>query len=995
MIFSILQNTRNQNFFSPTNLRVCKLDILRNNFSSSINISMKKRHVEKQLKFLQSQITKNSQLLLVFSNPSNLKKLKISEKRRLERCQSLKLLIEDLQFNVEVLNEQLTKEEKLNIFKEEKSVFLDELTLSNLSSTTQKDFILNKNLKQIEITPTSENLKAKALLLVKESREYSYLFQDVEPFSVLTELQTKVLAQLTYELKSTIQIEEFKTENGLPFFYLFKRVLHFIKRNNTLARFREYLPKQIIALLPSLIQGSKEYSEEEQLESLIIPTISMLLETFSKQERKSYLEICMRVGENLLTNLHPYIILKKLSKTKNKTSRLPLQKEVKETLAKCQELVREKNPLRITYQLGNIFVISFIQTGLLEEIYPDKVVEDYENLEWFKAFEGDKLKKYLKELSLPKPGLLLSLNKLQELQKIIPAYKFLYAYNLPSIIKPIPYHLEKDNIVSFGGFISNEILKRNPLVKKDFQERTLHVLKSEFLDARNYLQSTPFSLDESALNYLINCYKNKSLFTSEKSPSVKQIQNLTALEVGKILLQREENRFYNPVFTDFRGRSYSIPTFWSYQGPEILRMCFKTVNAYSLNNKTVELFLRLFSIYYDKQFKTKTKEEQLQFFFNNLSLIERLPTSYDLKILKMHKKYDFAKLCITLYNTNFFSNPIQDYLIGKECNVLIPLDAKSSGLQLISLVCNSRSLCEKVNIIANERNENEDIYTFISTKVNNYIKENLDEFTKNYPRFLLFDDKDRPVFYDRACWKKVIMIKGYAAGSEKLYSTFKLTLIEFPHIKPISLKTYDILIRSFFLKLLSQVQKYLPELPRFLNLCLLISKNSVKQKKPLTWKTLNKSAIVQHVYNETEEKKYLSSYNNTCHYLHVNIYKKNTFSLKNTWSFPANLIQSCDATVLECILLEAKRRDIPIHGSAHDSILIRLCDFDIIQDIISTVFKQLFTYENVIDFWKQFRPYLDNKKHLKKYDKLTTFNKEEYEKLIEEVSKNKTLFVLS
>jgi hypothetical protein len=80
--------------------------------------------------------------------------------------------------------------------------------------------------------------------------------------------------------------------------------------------------------------------------------------------------------------------------------------------------------------------------------------------------------------------------------------------------------------------------------------------------------------------------------------------------------------------------------------------------------------------------------------------------------------------------------------------------------------------------------------------------------------------------------------------------------------------------------------------------------------------------------------------------------------------------------------------------SAHDCLVIEIKDYEAVQDVISYVIEDLFTYDNVTQFWQQFRQYIPASK-IKKFDQLTTIDKNKFEKLISEVSKNKSLFVLN
>jgi hypothetical protein len=882
------------------------------------------------------------------------------------------------------LNNLVAEEIDFNIKAKEENKDLDLIFLSN------KNF-LNKYMTMTEKTVISEYIKVKALLLIKESQEYGYLFQEVNEYSVLNEKQTKILDQLIFELKSNLSIENIEKENQ-PYYELFKRILRFLERDNTLKHIKETLPKPFLNLL---LAKTEEYKEEERIEYIIITTISIISNAFSKVTYRSYLDLCLLIGEQLLLLLNPTILLKQLDKIGKKTTNINIQQQVRETLDQYSKTITKENPLKVMYNIGNLMIISFIKLDLLSVVFQEELVREYDKeFSWYKGLTSEQKNQYLKELNLPKTGNLLYMGKLKEIVEKIPTIKFLYAYNLPSTIKPISYHLDnKNKTVNYGGFLSNELLHRFPLVKKDPQQRTLTVLKQEFLDARNYLQEIPFSISIKNLFYMIALYKQKTLFQSTDDV-VKQAQVLYSLEVAlHLLIKNKENSFYAPIDVDFRARIYEICTLLSYQGPDICRMLFTTPDSYVLDQKTIKLLISLCSIYYNKAYRKKDFLEQLKFFKENIHLIHKTGYICDFnKLNHLNKKYEFVKLCILIRDLKFFEQ-LPTNSLGKSCDMLISLDAKSSGLQLISLLSNSRSLCEKVNIIENKE-ETEDIYSYVAEKINTFITINLTEYCKKYPHYLFFNNKKERIFYGRNIWKKIIMIKGYAAGKDKLLTTFQIALLEqYPHIKETDLNIQKADIEHFFFKILAYLNKLLPEISTFLNLCFLISSSALKNKIPLKWKTLNKTAEITHTYNEVKETRYYSSYNSRVMQLNVNLYQKDTFAKKNKWAFPANLIQSCDATLLECILYEAKKQNITITCTAHDCILIKMSDYQKIQDLISIVIKNLFTYENIQDFWNQFRQYIDIKQ-LKRFDKLTNINKNQFEKLIDEVSRNKTLFVL-
>lgn len=901
--------------------------------------------------------------------------------------EGFKELSQELKWKIsDNLKELITKDLKFDIKPFEQQETLD-LQALNLSKTTY----LNKYFAMMEEHKATEYIRNKALSFLKESKEYGYRFQEVNDYSVLDKIQTKALDQLMFELKSNLSIEHVERENQ-PYYELFKRILRFLEKDNSLKHIKEELPEEFRNLL--LVKTEKK-DEDERMEYLIITTISVIATAFSNVMYRSYLDLCLLVGEHLCLLLNPKILFERLDKIQKTKTNINVQQQVKETLKEYAQKMKVEQPLDITYKIGNLMIISFLKAGLLAEVFQNELIDKYnKEYTWYKDLTPEQKEQFLKEHSFPKPGNVLTIDKLKEIIEQIPMIKYLYAYNLPSIAKPVSYYLnKKDGTINYGGFISNEFLHREPLVKKDSQQRTLTVLEQDFLDARNYLQGKPFSISIPVLKYLINLYKQKTLFQSTDD-TVKQSQVLYSLEVAlHLLLKDKDNEFYAPVSLDFRARVYEICTLLSYQGPDICRMLFTTPESYVLDQKTIKLIISLCAISYNKAYRNKDLTEHLTFFIENMDLIHKTGYLCDFNKLKhVNKKYDFVKLCILIRELKFFEElPVNS--LGKWCNMLISLDAKSSGLQLISLLRNSRSLCEKVHIVESKE-ETEDIYSYVAEKINTFITINLDDFSKKYPKYLFFNDKKERIFYTRNIWKKIIMIKGYAAGFDKLLMTFKVALLEqYPHIKESIWSSHKIDIQDFFSEILAQLSKLLPEISEFLSLCFNISTDAYKKKVPLKWKTLNKTAEIQHIYNEIKEVRYVSSYQATVMRLNVNLYQKDTFANKNKWAFPANLIQSCDATLLECILLEAKKQNITITSTAHDCILIKISDYWKVQDLVSTVIKNLFTYENVRDFWQQFRPYI-KEEHLKLFDKKTQIDKETFEKLINDVSKNKTLFVL-
>lgn len=156
---------------------------------------------------------------------------------------------------------------------------------------------------------------------------------------------------------------------------------------------------------------------------------------------------------------------------------------------------------------------------------------------------------------------------------------------LPMIVKPRPYDIvDKKNID--GGYLLNDVYYHEGLIINN-KFKTTSVYTNEICDMVNKISSTPFKINTTLLdfildpinakyNLLLDSTINDKLFNTKRTRS--QDRNFrshnskvtlqeTILEIANFY--RNFNKIYFPVRLDQRGRLYCRPGFFNYQSNEL------------------------------------------------------------------------------------------------------------------------------------------------------------------------------------------------------------------------------------------------------------------------------------------------------------------------------------------------------------------------------------------------------------------------------------------
>jgi DNA-directed RNA polymerase len=282
------------------------------------------------------------------------------------------------------------------------------------------------------------------------------------------------------------------------------------------------------------------------------------------------------------------------------------------------------------------------------------------------------------------------------------AYRsFIQVTNLPMIYKPNDWTSTTNKIYEFGGYLCSEHSNIIDLIHYNKDKSKQSLLKKDYIDQINYLQSQKFEIDKNNLE-IYN--ENPKTFLDNYIISIKNYEEF----LDDIKTPLSSLRFKAVLFKEYQKRVFEA---------KLLIETLYLANMY----KDHKIY---FPIYND--------------FRNRLYY-----HSYLLNI----QGTKFARSLITIENHNITE--------------LISLDATASGLQILGTILKDEKLMNLTNIL---NDNDEDIYEYYKNKFNksdiNYLedtiitKKNKTVF-KTMKKKFIFNEKSRKLF------KKLLMTYAY------------------------------------------------------------------------------------------------------------------------------------------------------------------------------------------------------------------------------------------
>ena len=343
-------------------------------------------------------------------------------------------------------------------------------------------------------------------------------------------------------------------------------------------------------------------------------------------------------------------------------------------------------------------------------------------------------------------------------------------YHKPMIVKP------RDWTTPFSGGYINEYLAKAPLVKTH-DYRYLSPLKDndlkDFYGAVNYLQSVPFQVDKNILPVFNQIWEEgttlggfpqqESFLDSKGKPKhvlrpseldkpepsrevlVKYKRDLTRVYADEVARSskvlstatskelaneyKDFKQFYFVINADTRGRLYSVGTTYNYQSDQKIKSLICFANGERLGKRGIYwLYVHAANtwgndkITFDERFEfTKSMEKEIVDWATNP--MDSIGWS------KADKPMEFLQTCFHIKKAIEVG---EDY----ECNLPVSVDATCSGLQILSILIRDYDTGYKVNVVPSEKPQ--DIYTIISTKVEEEVRQAAGQGSREANRWLQY-----------------------------------------------------------------------------------------------------------------------------------------------------------------------------------------------------------------------------------------------------------------
>jgi DNA-directed RNA polymerase len=420
------------------------------------------------------------------------------------------------------------------------------------------------------------------------------------------------------------------------------------------------------------------------------------------------------------------------------------------------------------------------------------------------------------------------------------------------------------------------------------------------LTAVNYLQSTPFAVNEHTLDVV----KRRHLLKKVKTLAAERL-----LDANVDLADRFRGApFYIPLGVDFRGRLLPRSTF-NFTGPDHIRGLFKFAEGAPITERGIYWLKIACATAYDelRAVSKQTFAQRLQWTEDNLSRICAAGLA-PLDHLDWLGEAGDPIQCVALFNELAQALEVGPSYI---CTVPIGFDASCSGLQHYALLARDRRTAERVNLVGGAP---QDIYGDILQAVHYRLANVNDEEAQWWIERL-----------DRKIAKGLVMTYCYSSvpwgQANKVYELLRKhdPQINIPAGAPANLVDLARLAIEWFVPIAPKVMEQL--------------RAFVDKTEPVSW--VSPSGLpVSNNYPKPQIKR-------VRHYLHNDSrrcvisaeWKKEQRFDKAKSSIAPNYVHSLDAAHLALVACACEREEIPL-VTVHDSYVTLPCHADRLRGIL-------------------------------------------------------------
>jgi DNA-directed RNA polymerase len=307
---------------------------------------------------------------------------------------------------------------------------------------------------------------------------------------------------------------------------------------------------------------------------------------------------------------------------------------------------------------------------------------------------------------------------------------------------------------------------------------------------------TPFRVNKDLLDYLVQFnYKHKlllDLHENHKYANIKrnrtQDKEYQAFLSMKILQQnilniaqtyRNVPKIYFPVKLDNRGRIYTTPSYFNYQGSELAKalISFAKPGIITRNNsEAIEYFKAYGANCFGNGLNRKSYSKKIEWIDSNQEDIINYNNG---KLVDLaEEKFLFLAFCLEFKRFNVFLS--QDSIHNFKTYLPIQLDATCNGFQHLAMLSNEMLLYEKLNLAGSSKNKDpEDLYKYVMDQLIIYFEKRKNDQAEygSYKRL-------SKINWSRSHIKKPLMVKPYNARHPTMVEYVKDTLI-FSHTEKV------------------------------------------------------------------------------------------------------------------------------------------------------------------------------------------------------------------
>jgi DNA-dependent RNA polymerase-like protein len=308
-------------------------------------------------------------------------------------------------------------------------------------------------------------------------------------------------------------------------------------------------------------------------------------------------------------------------------------------------------------------------------------------------------------------------------------------------------------IIKFGGYLKNNLEHNQFIHKNPINAGKLKLINLDIIKTINYIQSVPFIINLNVLEHILNWIvvnknledplffnkheetnifnehkTNKNLFKVNEILRHNSLYRINLEVINSAILLRYKT-FYNPIFSDWRGRIYTNNTILSFQGNELNRSLLYFKNGNILDKKGLEAL----KIYTANVFGLNKLSNNYKIKWINNNIEKIIELNNDL-INDAKEKLLFIACAYEL--KGYYNDP--DNFISR---LPVYLDATASGLQHLSVMTKDLNLAKYVNILkSNEDEIPNDIYIEMSKKVSEIINKICDSNPNSEIKKLLINN---------------------------------------------------------------------------------------------------------------------------------------------------------------------------------------------------------------------------------------------------------------